>query len=88
MVKYLQKASEEIGIKFIFDAEVTEVEKLQTNYRVKADQKGKKIELKAKLVVNAAGRVPSIDDLDLEKGNVEYSNKGITVNEHLQSPYK
>ncbi|WP_026932754.1 dihydrolipoyl dehydrogenase family protein [Christiangramia echinicola] len=86
MVEHLQKASEEIGIKFIFDAEVAEVEKLQTNFRVKADQKGKKIELKAKLVVNAAGRVPSIDELDLEKGNVKYSNKGITVNERLQSP--
>ena len=86
MVKHLQKASEEIGIKFIFDAEVKEVEKLQTNYRVSADQQGKKIEVKAKLVVNAAGRVPSIDELDLEKGNVEFSKKGITVNEHLQSP--
>ncbi|SDR96292.1 dihydrolipoyl dehydrogenase family protein [Christiangramia echinicola] len=86
MVEHLQKASEEIGIKFIFDAEVAEVEKLQTNFRVKADQKGKKIELKAKLVVNAAGRVPSIDELDLEKGNVKYSNKGIAVNERLQSP--
>ncbi|MGA8854738.1 MAG: NAD(P)/FAD-dependent oxidoreductase, partial [Christiangramia sp.] len=86
MVKHLQKASEGIGIKFIFDAEVKEVEKLQTNYRVSADQQGKKIELKAKLVVNAAGRVPSIDELDLEKGNVEFSKKGITVNEHLQSP--
>ncbi|MDR5591505.1 NAD(P)/FAD-dependent oxidoreductase [Christiangramia sp. SM2212] len=85
MVEYLQKASEEIGIKFVFDAEVTEVEKLQTNFRVKADQKGKKIELKAKLIVNAAGRVPSIDELDLEKGNVAFTNKGISVNEHLQS---
>ena len=86
MVMHLQKASEEIGIKFIFDAVVTEVEKLQTNYRVRADQKGKQIEIKAKSVVNAAGRVPSIDDLDLEKGNVDFSKKGITVNEHLQSP--
>ncbi|SDS44015.1 NAD(P)/FAD-dependent oxidoreductase [Gramella sp. MAR_2010_147] len=86
MVKHLQKASEEIGIKFIFDSEVTGIEKLQTNYRVTANQKGKKIELKAKLVVNTAGRVPSIDDLDLEKGNVEFSKKGITVNKHLQSP--
>ena len=85
MVKYLQKASEEIGIKFVFNAMVTEVEKLQTNFRVKADQSGKKIELKAKLVVNAAGRVPSIDELDLEKGNVEFSKRGITVNKHLQS---
>jgi len=86
MVRHLQKASEEIGIKFIFDAEVTGVEKLQTNYRLIANQKGKKIEIKAKLVVNTAGRVPSIDGLDLEKGNVDFSNKGITVNEHLQSP--
>jgi len=85
MVKHLQKASEEIGIKFIFDSEVTEVEKLQTNYRVTANQKGKKVELKAKLVVNTAGRVPSIDELDLEKGNVDFSKKGIIVNEHLQS---
>lgn len=86
MVRHLQKASEEIGIKFIFDAEVTGVEKLQTNYRVLADQNEKKIEIKARLVVNTAGRVPSIDDLDLEKGNVEFSKKGIAVNEHLQSP--
>ncbi|MBT8318514.1 MAG: NAD(P)/FAD-dependent oxidoreductase, partial [Gramella sp.] len=86
MVKHLQDASEEIGIKFIFDAEVTEVEKLQTNYRIHLKRNGKKMDLKAKLVVNAAGRVPSIDELDLEKGNVEYSSKGITVNEHLQSP--
>ncbi|MCB7481743.1 dihydrolipoyl dehydrogenase family protein [Christiangramia sediminis] len=86
MVRHLQQASEEIGIKFIFDAKVTGVEKLQTNYRVIANQKGKEIEIKAKLVVNTAGRVPSIDDLDLKKGNVDFSNKGITVNEHLQSP--
>ena len=85
MVAHLQKASEEIGIKFMFNSKVQEVEKLRTNYRIKADQNGKKIELKAKLIVNAAGRVPSIDELDLEKGNVEFSKKGIAVNEHLQS---
>lgn len=85
MVKYLQQASEDIGIKFIFNAKVEEIEKLQTNFRVTADQNGNEISVKAKMVVNAAGRVPSIDELDLEKGNVEYSKKGITVNEHLQS---
>ena len=86
MVMHLQQASEEIGIKFIFEAEVTEVEMLQTNYRVTANRKGKKIDLKAKMVVNAAGRVPSIDGLDLEKGNVEFNQRGITVNKRLQSP--
>ena len=86
MVAYLQQASEEIGIKFIFDTEVVEIEKLRKNYRLTGNRKGKKINLKAGLIVNTAGRVPSIDDLDLEKGNVEYSGKGITVNKHLQSP--
>lgn len=85
MVKHLEAASEEIGIKFIFNADVTGVEKLQTNFRVTANQKGEQIELKAKLVVNAAGRIPSIDELDLDKGNVDYSKKGILVNRHMQS---
>ena len=86
MVNYLQEASEEIGIKFIFNCEVEEIEKLRTNYRVLGNKDGKKIEKKAKLIVNAAGRVPSIDELDLEKGNVAYSKKGIKVNKNLQSP--
>ncbi|MCM4155142.1 NAD(P)/FAD-dependent oxidoreductase [Gramella sp. AN32] len=85
MVGYLQKASEELGIKFIYDAKVSGIEKLQTNYRVTADQNGKEISVKVKLVVNAAGRVPAIDELELEKGKVDFSKKGITVNEHLQS---
>ena len=86
MVGYLQQASEDIGIKFIFNAQVSKLEKLRTNYRITANQDGKEISVKAKLVVNAAGRVPSIDELDLEKGKVDFSKKGITVNEHLQSP--
>ncbi|APG61464.1 pyridine nucleotide-disulfide oxidoreductase [Christiangramia salexigens] len=86
MVAHIIKASEEIGIKFIFNAEVSEVEKLQKNYRVKAKQDGTEISVKAELVFNTAGRVPSIDDMDLEKGNVEYSKRGISVNERLQNP--
>lgn len=85
MVGYLQQASEDIGIKFIFNAQVSKIEKLRTNFRVTANQEGKEISVKAKLVVNAAGRVPSIEELDLEKGKVDFSKKGITVNEHLQS---
>lgn len=86
MVEYLQQASEAIGIKFIFNATVKEIEKLQKNYRLLAEKDGKEISLKARLIVNSAGRVPAIDELDLEKGKVEFNKKGIVVNEHLQSP--
>lgn len=86
MVNYLTEVSEDIGINFIFNAKVNSIEKLQKNYRVSAEKEGKEITEKAELVMNAAGRVPSIDELDLEKGNVSYTKKGITVNEKLQNP--
>ncbi|MBW2960312.1 dihydrolipoyl dehydrogenase family protein [Mesonia aestuariivivens] len=86
MVAHLTEASEAIGIKFIFNAKASKVEKLRKYTEVTAELKnGDKVSAKAELVFNTAGRVPSIDELDLEKGNVAYTNKGITVNEHLQN---
>ncbi|MFZ0489928.1 MAG: FAD-dependent oxidoreductase, partial [Salegentibacter sp.] len=85
MVKYLQQASEELGMEFIFNAEVSGIEKLQKNFRVSAKQNGKEIQAKAGMVFNTAGRVPSIDELNLEKGNVAFNKKGVEVNEYLQS---
>ena len=86
MVAHLTEASEAIGIKFIFNAKASKVEKLRKYLRVTAETKnGEEISAKAELVFNTAGRVPSIDELELEKGNVAFSNKGITVNEHLQN---
>lgn len=86
MVGYLVTASEKLGIKFIFNAEVSEIEKLRKNYRVTAKQDGKEISEKAELVINTAGRVPSIEELDLEKGKVSFSKKGVSVNKYLQNP--
>lgn len=85
LVGLLQEASEELGIKFIFNAEVEKIEKLQKNFRVTAKQNGKDITASAEMIFNTSGRVPSIEDLDLEKGYVEFSKKGIVVNEFLQS---
>jgi glutathione reductase (NADPH) len=39
----------------------------------------------ADLVINASGRVPGLDKLDLDAGKVEHSECGVKVNEHLQS---
>ncbi|MEO2099864.1 MAG: NAD(P)/FAD-dependent oxidoreductase, partial [Flavobacteriaceae bacterium] len=86
MVAHLIEASEAIGIKFIFNAKASKIEKLRKYLRLTAEIKnGEEISAKAELIFNTAGRVPSIDELELEKGNVAFSNKGITVNEHLQN---
>jgi len=39
----------------------------------------------ADLVVHGAGRVPEIDDLDLERAGVQRERRGVSVNEYLQS---
>jgi glutathione reductase (NADPH) len=37
------------------------------------------------MAVHGAGRVPELDDLDLDAGNVERDKRGVIVNEFLQS---
>ena len=37
------------------------------------------------MVVHGAGRVPDIDDLDLDAANIERDKDGVSVNEYLQS---
>ena len=37
------------------------------------------------MVVHAAGRVPQIDDLNLDRAGLEWDKRGVRVNEFLQS---
>ena len=85
IVSYLTDASKKLGIEFIFNARVSEVEMLQKNFRVSFQKNGKTESITARMVFNTAGRVPSIDGLDLEKGNVAFEKSGISVNEFLQN---
>jgi glutathione reductase (NADPH) len=41
--------------------------------------------VEADMVVHGAGREPNIDTLDLNSAGIEYTRRGITVNEYLQS---
>jgi glutathione reductase (NADPH) len=42
-------------------------------------------EFEAEMVVHGAGRVPEIDDMELDKAGVEREPRGVKVNEYLQS---
>ncbi len=85
LVKKLVKKLEDSGVEFIFNANAESVEKLQKNYRTVFNHKGKKKEILTSIVFNTAGRVASISDLELKNAAVESSEKGIVVNEYLQS---
>ena len=85
IVKYLVSATEELGIKLILNTDVTAIERVDGQYRVEGKSTEKTEFFEAEAVFNSAGRPPAIFDLDLDKANIAYTKKGVTVNEYLQS---
>jgi len=79
LVDELVEASRDAGIQIITD---TEVEKILEGLAVVA-RDGQ--EFKADLVVHGAGRIPQIQELQLDKAGVRWSEKGVLVNGYLQS---
>ncbi|MFQ5759934.1 MAG: FAD-dependent oxidoreductase, partial [Acidiferrobacterales bacterium] len=61
------------------------VERVDNGFTVQASTPDGKRSFEADLVVHGAGRVPDIDNLGLGKANVRYGNRGVEVNEFLQS---
>jgi glutathione reductase (NADPH) len=85
LVRLLVDRTKEIGVDVRINTEVTRVQKTGERYTVTATHNRETTTFDADLVVHGAGRIPDIDDMQLEKGNIEFNKKGIKVNEYLQS---
>lgn len=85
LVKLLIKASEDLGINIVLNAEVKSIEKRDEHFIVRATQDNKELVFPTALAVHAAGRTPDILDMGLEKMNISFSKKGIAVNDFMQS---
>lgn len=85
LVDLLLKKSEEVGIHVHLNAEVKAIRQQGNTYVVSGTRNGADHQWQCGLVVHGAGRIPNIEGLELEKGNVSYTKKGIIVNEYLQS---
>ena len=83
LVDLLVRRSREVGIDVRLRTEVTAIEKGAGGFVVRATRDPGAVT--ADLVVHGAGRVPEIDDLDLEAAGVERGRRGVKVNEFLQS---
>ena len=83
LVNMLVESSKDVGIDIQLNKPVKQVEKENNKFIVKTNEN----ELfETDLVVHGAGRVPDIDDLDLKKANIDFSKRGISVNEYMQNP--
>ena len=85
LVDQLVKSSRELGVEVQLGTEVVSVEKSSGQLIVQASASGQKRTFDADMVVHAAGRIPEIEDMNLDVGGVVWDPQGIKVNEFLQS---
>jgi len=85
LVDQLVAKSRELGIDVQLEAEAKGIEKKSAQFLVHASTSGQQQTFETDMVVHAAGRVPEIDDLNLGVAGVDWDERGVKVNEFLQS---
>ena len=85
LVATLVQATEDLGIDVHLGTQVMALERQAGRLLVHARAGTQQQQFEADLAVHAAGRVPEIDDLDLEAAGVAREVGGVAVNEYLQS---
>jgi len=85
LVNKLVEGTQAIGVDVRVKTSVEGIEKRHQRFLVHASRENAKETLEADLVVHGAGRVPEIEDLDLDRARVRYEKRGLSVNEYLQS---
>jgi glutathione reductase (NADPH) len=85
LVDQLLHRTRELGIEVHSKAEVRSIGTNDHGLTVAASQSGETLHLTSDLVVHAAGRVPNLKDLDLDKAGIEWDEQGVRVSDFLQS---
>jgi len=85
LVDGLVRRTRELGIRVELDTEVLGLDGDAGNLRVRGLQRGIERRFEADLAVHGAGRVPELDDLDLDRAGVKREQRGVVVNQYLQS---
>ena len=85
LVGWLMEKFEAVGVNVRTETTVEAIEKTATGFRVNASAHDQPVTFDADLVVHAAGRVPNLDDLDLESAGVAVKDGRLQLNAYLQS---
>tara|TARA_R110002096_G_scaffold364311_2_gene557399 strand:- start:8081 stop:9430 length:1350 start_codon:yes stop_codon:yes gene_type:complete len=85
LVDKLVQRTRGLGIEVVPAADLRSIERTEDGYTVVADTDASERSWAVDLVVHGAGRVAALDRLDLATAGVEYGDRGVHVNEFLQS---
>ncbi|MGA9605279.1 MAG: NAD(P)/FAD-dependent oxidoreductase [Methyloceanibacter sp.] len=84
-VEQVRKESERIGIDIHTGVKVKRVEKTNKRLRTVFEVGGKKMSVKSDRMVNGAGRIANVAELDLEAGNVAHEGFRVAVDATMRS---
>lgn len=85
MVDALVEFSESLGVKTINNARTKAIRKTPAEFIVEYEAEGEAQTVNADFILNAAGRVAAIDELDLNRAEVIIDKRGIVTNQFLRS---
>jgi len=85
LVDLLVRRTRELGMRVELDTDVVAVEQAVDGVIVHGRQHGTERRFEADMAVHGAGRVPELDDLDLDRAGVKREKRGVIVNHYLQS---
>jgi glutathione reductase (NADPH) len=85
LVDQIVKKTRELAVDVQHGTEIVGVEQSSGQLIARATASGQKRTFETDMVVHAAGRVPEIEDLNLQAAGVEWDKQGVKVNEFLQS---
>lgn len=85
IAKRMRKVMERRGINFDMQSAVKSIHKNNNKLIVCFDKKNKPQEVEADIVLVATGRKPNIEGLGLENTDINYDNKGIKVDDNMQT---
>ena len=83
--KRLQSYLKALGIGIHTKSSLQKIEKSEGKLKAIFTEKGKELSLLCDNVLVSVGRCANVNSLDLEKVNIEYTKKGILVNENYQT---
>src|ERR1700681_4483395 len=85
LVDQLVERTRELGIDVHLGTEAIGIEKGSAELSVRALASGEPSTFQAEMVVHAAGRVPEINDLNLDAAGIEWEKRGVRVSEYFKS---
>src|SRR5260370_1244892 len=85
LVSQLVQATRDLGVEVHLHTAVTAIERRGDYVLVHAQTGVQEHTIEADLAMDAAGRVPEIDDLELEQAGIARQKDGVSVNAYLQS---